>query len=117
MRKLGLAAALAALVFAGPLSSLAAGESPDHKSLEALLVEFANTPQEHLALAGYYRGKAADARGAAVEHRAMAKHYASGKLLQRDAMKAHCEGLAKQFDAAAAEYEQLAAGHDAEAKR
>ena len=47
----------------------------------------------------------------------MAKHYAAGKLFERDAMRSHCEALAKTSEDAAADFEGLAAAHEAEAKR
>lgn len=119
MKRLGIAAALALLVLGGPLSALAdeGGAASANKSLEALLVEFADTPAQHQALASYYRGKAAEARSGAANHRSMAKHYAAGKLFERDAMRSHCEALAKKSEDAAADFEGLAAAHEAEAKR
>lgn len=119
MKKPYLVTALALVALAAPLGSLAQGAPPEASSpaLEALLVEFANTPSEHRALATYYRGKAADARAEAASHRSMAKHYGAGKLIQRDAMKKHCEGLAQKLEGVAAEYDQLAAAHEKEATR
>lgn len=120
MKRLATAAALALSVLGAPTRSLGEGEAREsqatHESVEALLVEFANTPAEHQALASYYRGKADAARAESVTHRAMAKHYTGGKLLQREAMKGHCEALATKFEEVAADYEDLAAGHESEAK-
>ncbi len=118
MKRIRIAVVLALMVLGNPLSPFAEGsDASGHESIEALLVEFASTPTEHQALAGYYRGKAAEARAAAADHRSMAKHYAAGKLLQRDAMKSHCEALAKKSEDSAADFDGLAAAHEAEAKR
>jgi len=61
--------------------------------------------------------EAAVARKEAARHRSMAKHYAGGKLMQRDAARLHCERLAKRADQTAAEYDGLAAAHEAEGGR
>ena len=86
-------------------------------SVEEMLVEFASTPAEHRALAAHFRTEAAAARREAARHRSMAKHYAGGKLMQRDAARAHCDRLAKRAEQSAAEYDGLAAAHEAEAGR
>lgn len=86
-------------------------------SVEELLVEFASTPAEHRAVAAHFRAEAAAARKEAARHRSMAKHYAGGKLMQRDAARLHCERLAKRADQTAAEYDGLAAAHEAEGGR
>lgn len=119
MRKLGIGALLGLALLGG--ASLAqegshTGHASKETSIEALLVEFASTPAEHKALAEYYRSKAAEARSTAANHRSMGKHYAGGKLVERQKMKSHCDALARQFEGAAEQYEKLAADHDAEAK-
>jgi hypothetical protein len=109
-------AAAAAFLLALPFAGVAEEHKGSHASIEELLVQFADKPEEHAALADYYRAKAAASREDAAAHRTMAKQYAAGKLLQKDAMRAHCEALAKQADAMAAEYERLAGEHDKAAK-
>jgi hypothetical protein len=118
VRKLHIALAFGLVVFAGSFAVLAQSAPPKAAELsghEALLVEFADTPSDHRALAAYYHDKAVDARAQAATHRSMAKHYAAGKLMQRDAMKKHCTDLAQKLEGAAADYDSLAAEHETEA--
>jgi hypothetical protein len=88
---------------------------PTTQHLEHLMVENADTPAEHQALARYYRMKAADARSLAEEHRAMAKGY-QGKPGEVQSMKKHCDRIATLNDELAAQYEGLAKGEDAAAR-
>lgn len=83
--------------------------------LEHLMVDNADTPAEHQALARYYRMKAADAKSLAQEHREMAKSY-HGKPGQMMQMKKHCDRIAELNEELAAQYEDLAKGEDAAAK-
>lgn len=96
------------LAIPGPASAV--------ESLEEALVQFADTPAEHQALADYYKSKAADARASAAEHRKMGKTYSGQKAQQMQAMAAHCEKLAAAQDALAQQFDELAAGHLAMAK-
>jgi len=80
--------------------------------LEHLMIENADTPEEHGALARYYQMKAADARSLAEEHRAMARRYMGGKITERQAMMRHCERIAELNDELATQYEGLAKGED-----
>lgn len=111
-----------ALLTAGGLLALApAGawaETPatTTQHLEHLMVDNADTPEEHQALARYYRMKAADARSLAQEHREMGKRYFAGKLTQRQTMRKHCDRIAELNEELAAQYEELAKGEDAAAK-
>lgn len=108
-RVLTLAFVLAALP--GSLA-FAAG---DH-GLEQVLIEFANTPAQHQALAAHFRAKAAASRAEAERHREMAKSYGGAKQVLVEAQRKHCENLATSFETQATEYDALAAGHEAEAK-
>ncbi len=81
----------------------------DSDALEAYLVESADSPGEHAALARYYRAKAAEARGAADHHKAMARNSKPG-------MKQHCDRIAKLNQEMAAEFDALAKEQDAAAK-
>lgn len=87
----------------------------DSQHLEHLMVENADTPAEHAALARYYRMKAADARSLANEHRAMAKRY-RGKPGEVRRMEKHCDRIAELNEELAKQYEKLAAGEDAASK-
>jgi hypothetical protein len=105
---MGLALLLGTLAFS-PLI----GFAKEHKhSLEQLVVEMANTPSEHAALAEHYRAKAARARAHAKRHASMASAYTGGKLMQREAMKAHCQKISSNYQAMASEYEALAKLHE-----
>ena len=106
------AAMLVALV---PAGSQAQTPSATSQHLEHLMVDNADTPAEHQALARYYRMKAGDAKSLAEEHRAMAKGY-NGKPGQVRSMKKHCDRIAELNQELAAQYESLAAGEDAAAK-
>ncbi len=84
-------------------------------SLEQLVVEMAQTPAQHAALAEHYRAKASEARAAAARHQSMGRSYGSGKLGTRGA-SIHCKKLSEQNTAMAADFEELAKLHDAEAR-
>lgn len=88
----------------------------DHASLEQMVIQMAETPEQHRALADYYREKAEQMRGKAAEHRSMGKTYTGTKLTQRQRMRKHCNDLASSFENAAGGYEALAKEH-AEAAR
>ena len=118
MRRIAMIAALAALIAAVPATwASAQGASADR--LEELVVDSADSPADHKALAGYYRAKAEDARAEAAHHEAMGHRYhgkgkgsQTGKSRQ---MKQHCDNLVKLNNDAAAEYDGLAKAHEAEA--
>jgi len=86
-------------------------------SLEALVVQMADTPAEHAALAEHFRAKAEAARKEAKRHEGMARSYGAGKLNTRIEMSAHCKRLAASNNAAADEYEALAKLHEEESKK
>ena len=93
---------------------LASAEDP---SVEQLLVDMAQTPADHTALAKYYRGKAAAERAEAATHQTMSRSYGGGKMAQRQQMEDHCKKIAEQNSAMAAEYEALAKLHEEAAKK
>lgn len=107
---LSLAAALVSGV--APTVALA-----DNVGLEEIVVQMADTPEDHEALASYYRSKAGSLRDEAAMHRAMGKRYMSGNIANRSAMQKHCENIAEQNEKAAREYEALAKQHAAQAKQ
>jgi hypothetical protein len=85
--------------------------------LEELVSRMADTPEEHQAVADYFRGKAEAARAEAESHQRMGKSYTgASKLRDREQMKQHCDAIAKAQGAIADEYEALAKLHEAEAK-
>lgn len=106
-------AILVALLFA---TSGPAFASEDEHSLEQLVVEMADTPEQHAALAEHYRSKAAAARSEMQQHQRMGKSYMRGKMTERNAMKRHCQKIADEQESLAAEYEALAKLHEKEAK-
>jgi hypothetical protein len=84
--------------------------------LEELVSRMADTPEEHQAVADYFRGKAKAAREEAQTHVRMGTNYAGGKVRETMEMKKHCDAIAKAQTAIADEYEALAKLHEAEAK-
>ena len=113
MRSLRIAAAIAsALAFFGvPAFGQGAHD------LEQVLIESADTPSEHQALAAHFRAKADAARSEAKEHRSMAESYGGTKLVIAAAQRKHCNDLAASLEAQAKSYDELAAAHEAEAKK
>lgn len=108
------AAALSAVLF---LPSLSGAGDAATKSLEALAAESATTPEQHEALAAYYRQKAESAREDVRLHTGMAPAYGNRSASAGAAMATHCNNLVKAAKAQVAEYEGMAAYHDAEAKK
>jgi len=82
------------------------------KALEELVVEMADTPADHAAVAEHFRAKAKEARALAQRHKSMARAYGGGKLSTRIQLRGHCDRLSEEYEAAAAEYEALAKLHD-----
>lgn len=109
IRALVLAFSLAFLLAPG----LSLAQADD--SLEKVLIETADTPAEHQALAAHFRAKAAEAKESAARHRKMLMWYGS-KNPGAVAQSGHCKKIAAKFDELAKDYEELAAGHEAEAK-
>lgn len=111
--KFGVAVLLGALALA---PSLTVAEEGAH-SLEQLVVESADSPADHAALAAHYRARAAEARAEAKRHESMGRVYTGGKMMERARMQSHCKKIAADHNAIAAEYDELAKLHDAEAKK
>jgi hypothetical protein len=86
-------------------------------SLEQLVVETADTREEHAALARYYHGKADHARAEASRHQSMGRAYVGGKSTQGRQFQNHCRKLSEELEAMAREYEAMAKLHEAEAKQ
>lgn len=89
-------------------------------SLEQVLIETANTPAQHKALADHFTARAERARREAARHRSMAKSYGGGRAAPSPVMNpqsSHCNKLASTFDEQAKEYDALAALHAKEAAK
>lgn len=109
---IAIALALGALALsAGP--SLAGTDAP---TLELFVIEMAQTPAQHTALAQYYRGKAADARSEQSRHEQMAKGYGAKRVTQQMRMKEHCQAIVKDLADMAKTYDEMATEHENEAK-
>jgi hypothetical protein len=110
-------AAFLTVVLATMLAFPVTGFAAETKSLEALAAESANTPEQHQALAAYYKGRAEDAKAEAKLHQGMALSYSAKGAGAGSGMQTHCANLTKAATQAATEYEALAAFHEAEARK
>lgn len=73
-----------------------------------VLIETADTPEDHLKIAEYYEEQAVMMEKKATLHAAMAKAYQGGKMA---GMTTHCDKLAKDSTASAEQYRDMAAEH------
>ncbi len=73
-----------------------------------VLIEAADTPEDHLKIAEYYEEQAVMMEKKATLHESMAKAYQGGKMA---GMSTHCEKLAKDSTAYAEQYRDMAAEH------
>ena len=103
--------AAAMLLAVSPLVQAGEGEG----NLVELLVESADTPQEHKALAAYFHDLAENRRAEAARHRSMAKYYGGQKETARQQGKEHCDRLVRLNEDEAAQYEALAKLHESQA--
>lgn len=99
---------LASAVLAG-CAAVSSSPSPELQQR----IETARTRADHASLGDYYGKQAANARGAAAEHRKMAKAYGSGPVSAKGGMSmvAHCNSIVRQFEGIATDYESMAAEH------
>ena len=111
MKTTTIALTLLAGFLAGPALAQAPQQHHQH-DIEHLVIEMANTPQEHQGVAEHFRLKAQEARDEAARHEAMGRVYAARRSSTPQQGRQHCENLAKQFQAIAGEYEELAKLHD-----
>jgi hypothetical protein len=93
-----------------PIGVIAQQHDPEH-----LIIEMANTPAEHRAVARHYKLKADEAREEARRHEAMGRLYATGRSA-RPGGREHCENIAAKLEEVAAEYEALADLHEEQSK-
>jgi hypothetical protein len=105
-----LAAALSVSLGAVPASAA------EEQSLVDVLVQSADAPQEHQALADHFRKRAEALRTAAERHRSMGNHYGGNEAMKR-AAKRHCDEMAKLNEQLAAQYDELAKLHQDQAAR
>ena len=102
---------IALTLLTGLLAMPVLAQAQQH-DIEHLVIEMANTAQEHQAVAQHYRMKAQEARDEAARHQAMGQVYAARRSSTPQQGRQHCEALARQFQAIAGEYDGLAKVHD-----
>lgn len=112
MRYMIVAAVCMSLVLSTWIGTSHAQTKSEDSSLIQVLIESADTPAEHEALARYYRSKASEARGMAEMHRSMGQRYTGGNIAKKRQMRKHCDSLVKTSEQLATEYDRLAAIHD-----
>jgi hypothetical protein len=105
---------LLTVVMVCPALSVSAAED---KMLEELLIEQATTPEQHQAIARYYRAKADAARKEVENHRTMRSAYAAGKYAEQRKFQEHCDQLIAHYEAAAKEFDTLATMHQSAAQK
>lgn len=93
------------------LAAPAVSQAQPH-DIEHLVIEMANTAEEHQAVAGHYRMKAQEARDEARRHEQMGRLYATRRSATPQRGRQHCESLAENFEEIAADYDELAKLHD-----
>jgi hypothetical protein len=89
----------------------------EDKLLEELLIEQATTPEQHQAIARYYRTKADGARKEVENHRAMRRAYTATKFVEKLKIQEHCDQLIAHYEAVAKEFDALATMHQSEAQK
>lgn len=88
--------------------------------IEKLISEIADKPEQHQAIANYYREKIADARKDLEVHIKMRKAYEVGYAKSQDmiaGMRKHCDKLIANLESNIKVYEALVAEHDAVATK
>ena len=96
-------------------------QQPTEEPVITLLNDIADKPENHLAIAAYYRTLAREALAEAETHKTMRNTYRhnhqafkSGTATDQTLAR-HCDKLVKLKEEAATEYEELAKLHEAEA--
>ena len=117
-RRMNLVVTAAGLCAMLALPSVGTADDKQLPSIEAMAVAAAKTPEQHMALAAYYREKAAGARADAQRHVGMAEAFVNARSANTlPAMRQHCDSLAKAAREQAATYDAMASEHEAEAKK
>jgi hypothetical protein len=106
MKSMTIAMTLLAAFLAAP--SLSQAQQHD---IEHLVVEMANTAQEHQGVAEHYRMRAQEAREEAASHQEMGRIY-TRRRSSTPQLAQHCENLARKYNEIAADYDALAKEHD-----
>jgi hypothetical protein len=83
--------------------------------IEHLVVEMADTAQEHQGVAEHYRMRAQEAREEAARHQEMGRIY-TRRRSSTPQLAQHCENLARKYNEIATDYDALAKEHDELAK-
>ncbi|MDR7089765.1 MULTISPECIES: hypothetical protein [Cellvibrio] len=84
--------------------------------IEKLISEIADKPEQHHAIASYYKDKITEAKKDLAMHTKMRKAYEVGYVKNQDAMagmRKHCDKLISNAESNIKEYEALAAEHEA----
>lgn len=96
-------------------------QQPAEEPIVKLLNDIADKPENHLAIAAYYRTLAGEALAEAEKHKAMRNTYRHNHQKFKtgvgtgQSMARHCDRLIKLQEETATEYEDLAKLHEAEA--
>jgi 2-polyprenyl-6-methoxyphenol hydroxylase-like FAD-dependent oxidoreductase len=114
MRRTIASLAAVCLLAWAPAAAWAQASTSGSQDLLQVLVDSANTPAQHQALARYFRARAAEAKALAETHQAMSRSY-SGKPGEIRSMNKHCDQIAKLNQELAAQYESLAKAEEAAA--
>lgn len=84
--------------------------------IEKLISEIADKPEQHQAIATYYKEKIVEAKEDLAVHTKMRAAYQMGSAKNQDAMagmRKHCDKLISNAESNIKEYEALAAEHEA----
>ena len=114
MRRMIATLAAGCLLVLAPAAGWAQAPGGGNPGLLQVLVDSANTPAQHQALARWFRAQAADAKALADAHQAMSRSY-SGKPGDLRNMNKHCDEIVKLNQDLAAQYEALAKAEEAAA--
>ena len=106
-----------ALVAALAAHPSVASETDEGASLEELVWEGADTPEEHEALADHFKRKADGARAEAAVHRRMGRSTGALSIGLAVQMRVHCKSIYEMQTALAKQYDEVADLHKTEAKR
>ncbi len=85
-------------------------------SIEDVLIEEAQSPTQHQALAKHFRAEASKARALAERHASMARSYQRAKKVNKQGARNHCLRIAEQQREIASQFDGLAEMHEAAAK-
>lgn len=83
--------------------------------IEKLISEIADKPDQHQAIANYYKDKIAEAKQELAMHIKMRKAYEVGYVKNQEAMagmRKHCDKLISNAESNIKEYEALVAEHE-----